>query len=89
MKKWSKWPKTRPNTSVFLVSIFGNYTDTEAGPMSDTDTKNIPKYSVFYFRDRRYNFAKLLKNPKLLEKRKTLVQTTYLGSLLSQTFQLS
>ena len=41
---------------------------TKTGPISDTDTntKNMPKYLVFYFPDRRYNFAKLLQKTKLL-----------------------
>ena len=35
--------------------------------------ENVPNYSVFYFRDRRYIFAKLLENPKLLPKRMALL----------------
>ena len=37
--------------------------------------KNVPNYSVFYFCDRRYIFAKLLENPKLLPKRMALAFT--------------
>ena len=34
---------------------------------TDTDTKNVPKYSTFYFRKSRYNFAKIYQNSKLLQ----------------------
>ena len=37
--------------------------------------ENVPNYSVFYFRDRRYIFPKLLENPKLLPKRMALLIT--------------
>ena len=35
--------------------------------------ENVPNYSVFYFRDRRYNFAKLYRSSKALSKRMALV----------------
>ena len=35
--------------------------------------KIVPKYSVFYFRESRYNFAKLYRIPKLLPKRMALL----------------
>ena len=35
--------------------------------------ENVPNYSVFYFRDRRYIFPKLLEIPKLLPKRMALI----------------
>ena len=72
-----KHTKTRPNTSVVLVSIFGNYT----GLPKQSDfrsTKPKTKYtgiSVFYFRNRRYIFPKMYPSPKLLAKRITLVLT--------------
>ena len=39
--------------------------------------KNVPKYSVFHFRESRYIFAKLFENPKLLPKRMALVTTLH------------
>ena len=37
--------------------------------------ENVPNYSVFYFRDRRNIFAKLLEFPKALSKRMALIHT--------------
>ena len=35
--------------------------------------ENVPNYSVFYFRESRYNFAKLYRSSKALSKRMALV----------------
>ena len=58
----------------FLPKISTSYGKWPAFGIS-ASVKNVPNYSVFYFRDRQYIFPKLLKNPKLLPKRMALVQT--------------
>ena len=62
----SKIPKIIPgfSTNVDYRQTFRQYIE------------NVSKYLTFYFRNRWYNFAKLLGNPKLLAKRITLIAAT-------------
>ena len=56
----------------FLPKILTSYQKWLAFGIS-VSVKNVPNYSDFYFRERRYIFLKLLENPKLLPKRMALV----------------
>ena len=58
-----------------FAKIFGTFSGFRKGTPVDKKNRheNVPKYSVFYFRDRRYNFAKLYRSSKALPKRMALM----------------
>ena len=72
-----KHTKTRPNTLVFLVSIFGNYTGLPKQSDFRNPKQNIPKYSVFFFCKRQNIFLKIYRSPKLLPERMGLVHIRF------------
>ena len=77
-KKWSKMAKKQTKyfgTFSVISVIFSGFRKWLTFGIS-VSVENVPNYSVFYFRDRRYIFAKLLKNPKLLPKRMALLNSS-------------
>ena len=61
--------------SKIFGKIFGKFKDyrNKLSFGTNTDTKNLPKYSSFYFHESRYNFAKLYRSSKLLSERMALL----------------